>query len=344
MYFVEARGLEVEIGQAQGESLREPICEIVDRLSVEIMQVQGIGIQDVLHRLAPYVAHMERELPHLAQEVHGISQGAKIAYLEAQLLNYQGEARLRQLDGCTSFAITSADQQHTIIGQNVDMPPLFAGMNRIMHVTPTEGLPFVMWGIVGTVGQRGVNADGLALVGNGLGGPPWKPGISSIVADRVVLESSTIDEAIARVRQLTRAKATNMLLADVSGRIIDVEWTPSEERILVADGAIAHSNCYVHHDFAITEAVPLPGLDDAPNRQKRADLLLDTVDRNADLLPSIVSLLSDHEDYPRSICRHNVERPYPYVTTASIIALLPDRVLMAADGGPCRSPYARFAV
>lgn len=344
MHFVEARGSAVEIGQAQGESLRDPICEIVDRLSVEVTDVQGIGIQDVLHRLAPYVVHMERELPQLAQEVHGVSQGAGIAYLEAQLLNYQGEARLRQLDGCTSFGITSADQQHTIVGQNVDMPPLFAGMNRIMHVTPTEGSPFVMWGIVGTVGQRGVNADGLAVVGNGLGGPPWKPGISSIVADRVVLESSTIDEAIARVRGLTRAKATNMLLADASGRIVDVEWTPSEERILVADGAIAHSNCYVHPDFATLAAVPLPGLDDAPGRQKRADLLLDEVDRGADLLPSLVSLLSDHQGYPRSICRHNVRRPHPYVTTASLIALLPDRVLMAADGGPCRSEYARFAV
>ena len=344
MHFVEARGSAVEIGQAQGESLKSPIREIIDRLSVEITHVQGIGIQDVLDRLAPYVAHMERELPQLAQEVQGVSQGAGIAYLEAQLLNYQGETRIRQLDGCTSVAITSADQQHTIVGQNVDMPPFFAGMNRLMHVTPTEGPPFVMWGIVGTVGQRGVNADGLALMGNGLGGPPWMPGISSIVADRVALESSTIDEAIDRVRGLTRAKSTNMLLADSSGRIVDVEWTPSEERMLVADGAIAHSNCYVHSDFAELEAFPLPGLEDAPSRQKRANLLLDDVDRGAELLPSLVSLLSDHEGYPRSICRHDVERPHPYITTASIVVLLPDRILMAADGGPCRSVYSRFAV
>ena len=110
MHFVEARGSAVEIGQAQGESLKSPIREIIDRLSVEITHVQGIGIQDVLDRLAPYVAHMERELPQLAQEVQGVSQGAGIAYLEAQLLNYQGETRIRQLDGCTSVAITSADQ------------------------------------------------------------------------------------------------------------------------------------------------------------------------------------------------------------------------------------------
>ena len=48
--------------------------------------------------------------------------------------------------------------------------------------------------------------------------------------------------------------------------------------------------------------------------------------------------------FARSICRHDVERPHPYITTASIVVLLPDRILMAADGGPCRSVYSRFAV
>ena len=343
MHFVEAGGSATEIGQAQGESLREPIRELVERLSAEVSDVQGVAIQDVLHRLTPHVAHMERELPHLAAEVHGVSRGAGIAYLEAQLLNYQGEARLRRLDGCTSFAITSTDRRQTIVGQNVDMPPLFEGMNRVMRVTPSEGPPFVMWGFVGSIGQRGVNADGLALVGNGLGGPPWQPGVSSIVSDRVALESKTIDAALARIRSLTRAKATNMILADASGRIVDVESTPTEDRVLGSADAIAHSNSYVHPDFATMWAAPMEGLEDSPRRQTRADTLLGAVDRDADLLPFCLSLLSDHEANPRSICRHNAGPPHPYVTTASLVALLPERVLMASDGPPCRHPYSRFA-
>jgi isopenicillin-N N-acyltransferase-like protein len=284
---------------------------------------------------------MERELPVLAAEVAGVAEGAGIDYLEAQLLNFQGEARLRQMDGCTSFAITSNDRRRTVVGQNVDMPPLFAGLNRVMRITPERGPPLLIWGFVGTVGQRGVNGAGLALMGNGLGGPPWGAGIASIVADRVALESNTIDEAIARVRDLTRAKATNMVMADADGRIVDVEWTPEADRALLSDRGIAHTNCYLHPDLIPLER-SLPGIDDGGYRQARAQQLLDAIDRSGDLTTSMATMLSDHAGYPKSICRHDLARPHAYVSAASLIAVLPERILLAADGGPCRATYVTF--
>src|SRR5829696_2242689 len=115
MHFVKAQGTALQVGQAQGESLREPIRELLDRLFIEVTRVQGRDIDAVLRRLTPYAAHMERQLPHLAAEVHGVAQGAGITYLEAQLLNFQGEARMRRIDGCTSLAVTSFDRKRTVV-------------------------------------------------------------------------------------------------------------------------------------------------------------------------------------------------------------------------------------
>jgi isopenicillin-N N-acyltransferase-like protein len=341
MHFVEARGSASAIGEAQGEALKDPIRELLERLERDASRVQGVPAPQVLQLIAPYAGIMEAQLPHLAEEARGVARAAGIQYLQAQLLNYQGEARLRRIEGCTSFAVASSDRRRVVVGQNVDMPALFVGMNRVMHVTPLNGPAFVMWGFVGCVGQRGVNTAGLALMGNGLGGPAWRPGVSSSVTDRAALECLSIEEALARLRGLTRAKSTNMMMVDVAGRIVDVESTATDDRTLVADAALGHANSYVHEDFAPISH-DLDSLEDSKDRQRRADSLLGGINRGGDLVTVCRSLLSDHEGHPRSICRHDRTPETGYLTTASLIALLPERVLLAADGPPCEQAYVEY--
>ena len=57
--------------------------------------------------------------------------------------------------------------------------------------------------------------------------------------------------------------------------------------------------------------------------------------------------LRDHDEYPYSICRHEDLNQPPedrYITVASAIMDLNERVLWISEGPPCNSEYQRVAL
>lgn len=85
----------------------------------------------------------------------------------------------------------------------------------------------------------------------------------------------------------------------------------------------------------------LCGSTSSPIRQKNVDRLLAkhagviTVNR-------LKQILSDHTNYPLSICRH-VSSKDPLCTTAAVVADLTDQEIHIAMGNPCVARFRKYS-
>ncbi len=55
-----------------------------------------------------------------------------------------------------------------------------------------------------------------------------------------------------------------------------------------------------------------------------------------------IGVLSDHENHPYAICRHDDSSPSPSVTLASFIMIPAEGAIYIAAGNPCEYEYVRY--
>ena len=301
---IEVSGTAYEMGFQHGA-----LCAaLVQRYLLWIERLTGKG-RDVLAQAAmAFLPAIEALSPPMVQEIRGLADGAQITFEEAVLCQARAEAAQVQEGGCTAFALVgeaTADGA-PFAGQNQDLEPEYADVSILLRVTPSDGRPrALMFTFAGQLGFSGMNEHGVANFTNALYGCDWRPGLPHYPQKRVMLEQRTVDECIDVLNKHPACSARNMVMADGTGAIADVEIRP--ERVVPFHDDAAqwriHTNHYVTKQFNQFEDGTLS---DSPSRLERMRQLIKqhwgkiTVDHLKDFL-------SDHEGDPAGICRHGAD-------------------------------------
>lgn len=357
--YLTVAGSSYEQGRQHGVQLRSEVHHnlkcYVDRFHREA----GLGRKDVLHRAAIYAQAIEAMHPRYFAGMRGIAEGAGLSIHEIAALNVRYEIlyfqyALRQMmgarDGCTAFIVAphKTTNGHLWLGQNWDWIPQVKGaLIHSKHDDGFETLAFTEAGIFG--GKIGLNSAGLGLAINGITTTDdnWQR-LSSPFHVRCfdILLQRSLDDAVAVIERDVRACSANFLIGQLPELGIDVEAAPSTtKRLSWRNGCLVHTNHFVDPQSIGVEEPPDENRRFSWLRRERLEAFLEA--EPVVELGQLQTWLQDHQNQPRSICRHeDPDAPVDeqYRTVTSIIIDLEERTLWATAGPPCQFQYHKYSL
>ena len=154
-----------------------------------------------------------------------------------------------------------------------------------------------------------------------------------------------LDAVISEVRRAQRAIPANVALLTADGAA-DLEVTVDDVHVLRADGrgVLVHTNHCVHPELAHVNEL-FPELIQSVPRMSRAESLLGRHGKGV-RIENVKSLLSDHVDYPMSICRHENDNPGDghWTSVISMIVEPSQGRMHLSRGNPCTNPYEVYSL
>jgi isopenicillin-N N-acyltransferase like protein len=344
-----------ERGRQYGERAAEYIRGSVDVYEETFAYYTGLNWPEVRKLAAEFREPISAYDEGIMREIEGIAQGAGLAVEDVLAINVRTEVMYgiaaAATAECTSFYVGpgASANGHVLLGQNWDWRKRCEKTTILVEIDQGSGAPtFVMLAEAGLVGKLGFNDHGLAVAANLL--------ISDLdrgerlvpfhVVLRGILNSRTIEEALAAIVRSKRAASANYLLGSAAGAGVNVETGPGgvETVFLVqpVDDLLAHANnftCSITFGDLGVEKVP-----DSPSRTSRMDLNLrehyGTLTRDR-----LGELLRDHYGNPGSVCRHENEAE-PRIERASTVASwvidLTELVASICAGPPCCNEFQTF--
>lgn len=294
-----------------------------------------------------------RHYPEILAEVQGLAAGFGLT--EATLFDYLHCSSAADLaaqpehepehrpDGCTSFALATADG--ALLAKNRDYRPEHVAIQRVMrHADPDwRGRQILVLGSLGSPGNfsSGINSDGLAVADTASRTTDMGPGLHRyFLLTWLLVHCATVGEAVAAIRRMTHTGSGLLVLADALGAVAAVEL--GHRRVAVeqrVDGRVGRSNHFV------TPAMAPANLNVADNAASRANSVarfaalqpaLDTVPATLD---GIADLLGRH-DPSAAFCRHGGADLS--TTISGAIYDTGRRRMHVALGFPCSAPWRRY--
>ena len=335
------QGTPREVGRQHGEALRSMI-----RAHLELIYTQGAQrsnlVPETARRWALAFGPMIGEAaPHFLEEIEGVAEGAGIERAEALLLQVRQEvahvARFGAVDlECTSFAVSGP---YTRTGTT------FAGGIEAFSAVLTfavTGKPAVMMLVpAGQISYLGISSEGLSADANFLRSAGWRTGFPRYLLTRLAIEQPTLKAAVDAALTPRRASSRNLLLADRTGAMVDIETTAQEHGLAWGDGCLVHANHHVLPGMAGHETATAEERHNSGCRQDRIAALMEEHRGRIDATV-LKTVLRDHANRPHSICAHPGERvSYSF---ASIVSDLEAGAMEVAVGPPCEHDYVRYEV
>lgn len=335
---VETGGRPEELGHDVGRAMRDQLRAAV-AASREELGPAADG--DLGARIGPYLEATKRHAPDVLAELRGTADGAGLPFVDLFALN--AGAELQQAvgaAGCTSVAITPAGTAdgHVLLAHNEDATAGWSDVAYLIKAEPDGAPDFVAFAYAGLLLHQGVNAAGIASVGNALYARDAHPGIPKLFQYRRILTETTIEGAIRVAIDPNRAFGNNHLLANAEGDVYDVEVSGRCWALLDAGNRfLAHAN-----HFTSDELGHLDKDEDLLNsclRQGRVERLVDRAWGKL-TVASVRAIFGDHSNGSRSICKHHApESDLDYGTIGSIVIDARSRSVWACAGQPCRAPW-----
>jgi isopenicillin-N N-acyltransferase-like protein len=345
---IELAGTHREIGRQIGEESRDVIARALARYEVRFPVLAGMTFTAAVEAARPYLRPAEEYLPDAVDELRGIAEGAGVPFEQLLALNCSEETTCAAdwvwppAEGhCTSFAFVAGGR--TVAGHNEDWYPDDIDALVVRRTRVRGGAEHISVGPAYYLPITGVTARGFSSAANTVYCRDERVGVPNNVVLAGVLEAGGIDDAAALITGAERARGSNHLFADVTGRILDVETSATRLARMDGGACFAHTNHYVSAQLAPQDASRSEG---SPKRLARAyGLLAAGLDAGTDLVDLAMSVLRDHANAPESICGHwNDADPAQdqSVTTVSMVWEPAERRVHVAAGQPCEHEYVTY--
>jgi isopenicillin-N N-acyltransferase-like protein len=343
---IEVRGTPLEMGRQLGEAACEELHEfdavLLERANLEF----PIERETAMSLAARCVQYVENYAPAMLDELRGISQSSGLTMEQLMLLQVRNQLRpQRQDEGCTAFALKSetCKSGSTTLGQNWDNDPGLDPFTVILTRRPQDEPAHINITQVGRVAYIGFSEAGIGVCLNALPSPSRELGVPHYFTVRGIYQSRSLEQAVEAVRRAERAIPANILLSTPQG-LADLEVTIDDVHVLHSadNGVLTHANHCLHPQLTPVK----PEFDDlmqSCERQRRMDELLSTA-AHPFSLEQLQSVLSDHDEYPTSICRHPNEDPTTgYCRSVfSVIMEVDEGRMHVSRGNPCDTPYQTY--
>lgn len=349
---IQMRGTPSEIGFQHGFNAKEQVHFSLNSYERLFRENNGYTWKEAKEKGKFFMNYLERHFPHLLEEIEGVAKGAGVDFYDILTMNARSEIALTSSkDGCTSLSYSKNKNSDLFLAQTWDW---YSDQTDSLIFAEIEGKDTSIRTITeaGLLAKVGSNSHGLGVGLNALLIEEYKEGIPIHLALREILNKSDIDEAYALVREEKVSAAGNFVMAQDRGdvkKLINNEITPHlvSSKEFVDAGALCHTNHFNSRDVLNRVKVSELADDNSYLRLERMKALInDAINSGRKIDEDVIySWLSDHENYPKSICRHlqNDQGIVESITVFGIIQNLTQKTGRIYVGQPC-NPKDTFEI
>ena len=196
------------------------------------------------------------------------------------------------------------------------------------------------WTQPGLSAYMGMNSEGTAICMNALNGPVSTVGIPWYFIVRKIFGTKGFDEINNILKNITPAITANAAIVTNEGPV-NYELTPKKIRYIEPEeGLIVHTNHCIHNDLVVNNIEFEDNIyGQSFERKNRSENILSEI--KSVTLDNVKSILSDHDGFPTSICRHqNSDKFTGWQKSVISIIMLPELgQLHISAGNPCENQY-----
>jgi isopenicillin-N N-acyltransferase-like protein len=308
-------------GLSHGEEFRAGIKSLVE-IRKELMLNKAPALKNELHPLAQAQFQQTKKVaPGLSLELESIAKGANLTLTDLIILNNYTDFRDIELseEGCSTAYLCR--EKGTFAGQTWDMHESAKDYVCLIHVPEKEDRPeALLFSLVGCLGMMGINTQKLFVGVNNINTKNARTGLIWPVLIRQLMEENSFPHLKKELLDSPVTSGHNYLLCSES-RGENWEITPevSEKVSSLEDGEkgeIFHTN----HCLG-KKTGPLEITKSLSSTTLARYKLLDKKISDIKDAKQLKELLTDHEEYPKSICSHyNTGAQDPSMTCGGGIA------------------------
>lgn len=294
----------IDWGHAHGEQFREGIKELV-QIRKELMLAKNPSIASHLDELAhAQWNETQKFAPHIIEELKGIYQGAGVSLTDITILNNYTDFRDLTLpdEGCSTIHIQKDHDVYS--GQTWDMHGSAKNYVCLIKSPEKEGHPSaVSFSLVGCVGMMGVNSNGCLVGVNNINTQNARAGLIWPVLVRKLLTLDTFEAIRTQLINSPVTSGHNYIISSNHGGA-HVEVTPHEHAI-VSSALPGDTKAIFHTNHCLGEEIIK--VEDQTSVSSTTHIRYEILERKAEKVQSyqeLIQLLTDHENFPKSICSH----------------------------------------
>lgn len=342
--FIEINGnTPFDRGQQYGQKAKDKIVAGIEDYKKLFAQTMDKTWDEIKDDGRAYIPFIEKIMPEILEEARGIAFGAKVDMAEIMVLNCRYEiTKFSKKNECTTCAVMpeASKEGKTFLVKNWDLRLGIINNIVIAHINESDGTRIIGITEAGQLIREGFNSHGIGLCNNSLKSIYDNKGLGIPVTflRRKALTCKTFDEAKNLLLNTKRNVSNNMLLLSKCGKAINIEAHPKGvDKILPNKGIITHANHFVVS----------PGLNacDSSPRDTRLNGLL--MEKHGDITVEYIKrCMSDHENYPKAICRHPNDVSLPLarrdITVAGIIIDFEEETMHICVGPPCEGEFNQY--
>jgi len=316
------------------------------------LKAEGISWELAIERSALYLPYAEDFDPKFLEYIKGYARGSKHRFEDLFVLLCQEERGL-----CTDVAVNSeATADGSVLSaHSEDWRPEDEKHAVLLHGEPRNQPSFLLMTLGGLELVGGINSSGISFTGNSLSQNDIRIGIPKMYLSNRIARARTLSEAISAALATERGSSYNNNICHSSGEMYSVEASATDSALIYPKaGCLVHTNHYLHPKMAKYEALftdgssgtYMPFGSSSVVRYNRA-LRLVRGKHGQVTRETLASILSDHVDFPDSICRHpqrGAARLDQYKTIYATIADLTNLELWVCMGEPCKGQFERHCL
>ena len=337
---IDVSGSPREMGRQIGEAAGEQVRGFCDQALEHVNRTVAVSPKLAASVVRDSLTHAQQYSPEMVEELRGVAEGSGVTLEQVMLLQVRNQFMEGMDHACTAVSL---DPQATttgtaLVAQNWDNDPALDPFTIVLTRRPAGKPALMNVTQAGLISYLGFNSAGIGVCVNTLPAPSHPVGVPHYFTLRGVYEATSLDDAVTAVSRARRAIPVNMMMATPEGPA-NLEITIDDVYVLRDHAALTHTNHCLHPDL-LTVNDQFPELIESHPRKRRIDALLLEAGGTTSL-EQVKSALSDHEDFPRSICRHPNDDPrHGFMTSVfSIIIDVDQRQMHVSRGNPCTQPY-----
>lgn len=293
-----------EWGFLHGETFKKEIAELCE-IRKGLMLAKNPALASRLDELAMKQFEISKEFaPHIADEIKGIADGAKLSLVDLVILNNYTDFRDIQLpeEGCSTVHIQTPTT--TLAGQTWDMHKSAKNYLCLISVPENQNHKAqLILSLVGCVGLYGVSTSNQLIGVNNINTANAKAGLIWPLLVRKTLEGANLGQMRQTLLNAPVTSGHNYIISSVEGGEL-LEITPTHfDKVgaLVQDqvGSIFHTNHCIGSE--------IQKLEDKKSMSSTTHARWKLLSKKTHLITNLkefFGLLTDHTEYPKSICSH----------------------------------------
>jgi isopenicillin-N N-acyltransferase-like protein len=326
----------IEWGRAHGESFRDAIRELVEIRRNLMRQKNPSLTRYHLDRLAHLQWRESEKFDHrLTLELRGICEGSELSVTDVVILNNYTDFRDIQLpeEGCSLAYVNN--RQGPLVGQTWDMHGSAKRFVCALEVPDEHSDDHaVLFSVVGCTGMMGFTTHGSALGVNNINTANARASVMWPIMVRAILQKKNQHDMVECLTSTPKTSGHNYLVATRDDAEMWEVAPDLNER--VGHLRPGQQGFLLHTNHCLGQEIVKHELTVSQNSTTHIRLgLLEKKIGHVKTLDDMYELMTDHENYPKSICSNfQTDTQDPSITCGGAVGSLKTGVVRMWRGDP----------